>query len=576
MKEYLKSIAEKYQISSAIKKIDVHLEDIDCKIGFLGEFSSGKSTLINSLIGKKVLPAMVNPTSKSLIEIIPKSGIHDIEYYRVNDDGFLSTISAFEFGEIALGESSGSAALFVPESESLQSGFRLIDTPGFTALDKADADIAYGVLPQLDGIVICVDANKGALPKTVTDFIAKPHVMALFERIVIVITFAATKGVTIKKIAQEIKKQMTDLASAAGKASALNPVIVFDGEVALLDRTDSRLQQLLSALRSSFYDKKRTLQQDREKLNLQEIAISIKSILEDSARMVNYDTPELNDQEEKLEKGLKNIEREIKTLDETLEKLERKIENQVRNIVMQFKPQFNKQKADGISDVFTQMVNQINIDIDPLIAKHLDGFVMPNTLQWGSMLEIAISSIEKKVDIGKTIATALIAVAAVPLTGGGSVAAGAEAGAGAGLRLLSKKTIKEGAKVIAKEGVKEGAKLGSLKKVLPVLSEIFKAINPAELAGDIAEAYLKENTIDNILAQIPQYMAGDIIESFREEFDSQLIKPAQQRIADQRESLSLIRSAKMIEKEQRDAYKKQIRDDIKTIQTAMQTAGGVK
>ena len=594
MKEFLKSIANKYEISSAIDKLSVSVENIDCKIGLLGEFSSGKSTLINSLIGKKILPAMVKPTSKCIIEIIPKPGLQSIEYYRVNDDGFLVTISATEFSEIALGNISGSAALFVPENEFLKSGFNIIDTPGFTALDKADADIAYGVLPQLDGIVICVDANKGALPKTVTDFIAKPHVTALFERIMIVVTFASTKSDAIEGIAQGIKKQMTDLALAARKSNAANPVIVFDGEVALSNRDDAGLRQLVASLRTSFYEKVRLLQQDREKSMLRETAISIKAILEDRAKMVNYDTPELDAQEAELEKALKVIEQEIKELDDRLQSLKIKIENQVKNIAMEFSPKFKQQKATGIKDVFTEMVTKINAEVGDLIKKHLVDFTMPNTLHWSSGLENAVAAVERNVNVGKAIGTAVIAAAAAVATAGGSAAAtGAAAGAetaAAGASALTaaeaaaaataareagKAMIKEGAKAAAKksaetvvkETAKEVAKTGVLKKILPFIGETLKAINPAEWVGDIAEGFMKESTINNMLDQTPRYMAGDIIESFKEEFDGHLIKPAQKRIADQRESLSKIRAAKMKTMEDRDVYKKQIMEDIKTIQT---------
>jgi len=577
MKEFLKNIANKYEISSAIDKLNINIEDIECKIGLLGEFGSGKSTLINSLIGKKVLPAMVKPTSKCIVEIIPKADIQEIEYYRANDDGFLSTISASEFSDIALGTTPGSAALLVPENESLKSGFNFIDTPGFTALDKADADIAYGVLPQLDGIVICVDANKGSLPKTVTDFIAKPHVKALFERIMIIVTFAATKSDAIGGIVQRIKNQMTDIAIATRKSNVENPVIAFDGDVALSERDDAGLQQLISTLRTAFYEKVRLLQQDREKSMLLEIAISMKSILEERAKMVNYDTPEFNAQEAELEKSLKVVEQEIKELDERLLSMEKKIEDKVKNIAMQFGPQFKQQKATGIREVFTQMATLINTEISALIKTHLEGFTMPNTLHWSTSMEDAFSSIERKVNVGKGLATAVItAVAAVATSGASTAATEAAAAAegaavGIGTREASKAMVKQGAKTAVEETVKKGAeegvKKGVLAKLLPFIGETIKAINPAEWGGDIAESYLKESTIDNMLIHVPRNMALNIIESFKEEFNVQHIKPARKNITDKRESLSQIRSAKMKTMEERDAYKKQILEDIKAIQT---------
>ena len=53
----LLEIVQKYNLKEIEERInDIETENFDINIAFLGEFSSGKSSLINSLLDRKVLP----------------------------------------------------------------------------------------------------------------------------------------------------------------------------------------------------------------------------------------------------------------------------------------------------------------------------------------------------------------------------------------------------------------------------------------------------------------------------------------------------------------------------------------
>jgi len=86
MQKKLIEFSKKYELDSISNKLSNLNNSLDLKIGFLGEFSSGKSTLINALLNQKVLPSMDKPTSKSVIEIVAKDNITDLEFYELSQN----------------------------------------------------------------------------------------------------------------------------------------------------------------------------------------------------------------------------------------------------------------------------------------------------------------------------------------------------------------------------------------------------------------------------------------------------------------------------------------------------------
>ncbi len=72
MKNQLINFANKYNFKNILDDIKELENNLEIKIGFLGEFSSGKSTLINSLIEQDLLLTMDIPTTKSITQIYSK------------------------------------------------------------------------------------------------------------------------------------------------------------------------------------------------------------------------------------------------------------------------------------------------------------------------------------------------------------------------------------------------------------------------------------------------------------------------------------------------------------------------
>jgi len=569
MNHQIFEIAKKYTYTDITEQLSQPTESIECSIGFLGEFSTGKSTLINALMGAKVLPAMIKPTSKSLITIHPRSNVAEKQYFKRENDS-LSPISPSEFSEIALGEKGGSAALYVPESDALKEGFILIDTPGFSSVDKLDADIAFGVLPQLDGIVICVDINKGSLPKTVVDFIKKPSAIALLERIMIVVTHRSSKSETTwSSIKEEIENQLASAIAATGKKNLQPPILLVDSEDALRNQSAAGLPELVATFQSLYYDRKKELQGAREAATCRSLTERLKINLEERVKMLSFSTPELDNEEAKTEKEIQQCNEDIKRLHAKLEDLKQKIESQVSNTIQSFKPQLHAAKAADISTIYVQMIAQLDSQVSGLVAKQMEGFTMPALSHWGGSLQSEMAAIERNIGLGKSVGTALFSAAVIAATYGAATPLAAEVGGGLAVQggrglLLSaaqnaaKSAAAIAAEKIANEALNSGGKADvesdgkgdaksevKPKTVLQQIATSIEAMNPVSWVADFAEGSLKSSAVDNICSTWPGCIANDIISSLENEYEERLIIPAKDRQRDHRENLSTIRDKKL-------------------------------
>ena len=152
MKKDLLELAEKYELEQLTEKIESLNYLANLKVGFLGEFSTGKSTLLNAMIGKKILPVDVIPTTKSITHIVPKNELENEEFFKVENDGSLTKIDKVDFQDIATGSKEGKTELNIPANDILKESYFFVDTPGLASLAKADTDITFGYLPFWMGL----------------------------------------------------------------------------------------------------------------------------------------------------------------------------------------------------------------------------------------------------------------------------------------------------------------------------------------------------------------------------------------------------------------------------------------
>lgn len=143
----------------------------------VGEFSRGKSTFINALLGKRILPSSTKPTTTIINKISygkePEYHLH----FRDSDD--IKNITEEEFKDITailepdnyedeINEyneklnliSSISYADIKYPTEICKEGVEIIDTPGTNDLDQAREEITFNFIPQSDIAIMLLSANQ--------------------------------------------------------------------------------------------------------------------------------------------------------------------------------------------------------------------------------------------------------------------------------------------------------------------------------------------------------------------------------------------------------------------------------
>lgn len=157
-----------------LKELTVFLEKENFTVVVLGEFSRGKSTFINALLGKSLLPMDVLPETAVLSALLygdePEATIIYCDGHRERgqaDGQYLSQFSA----QSGRHEDISYIQLKYP-AHILKGKIVLVDTPGVSDLDEQRAEITYGFLPQADAVIFLLDAT-APLKKTEKEFLLK-------------------------------------------------------------------------------------------------------------------------------------------------------------------------------------------------------------------------------------------------------------------------------------------------------------------------------------------------------------------------------------------------------------------
>ena len=144
---------------------EINSNDRPLRVGFVGGFSTGKSSMINSLIGEDILGVKLEPATAKITEISfgDKSEIYEV----VNgDESWVFnkiSLEAYQESSVRRDDKSKKISHYILKYPSKNlAKFTIVDTPGFSSTSKEDDELTMEWIKTLDLLVWIFDANKVA------------------------------------------------------------------------------------------------------------------------------------------------------------------------------------------------------------------------------------------------------------------------------------------------------------------------------------------------------------------------------------------------------------------------------
>lgn len=144
-------------------------------IAFIGEFSAGKTSIVNRILSQDNPSATLLPVSMKATTAIPTyiAGGMQERFSFIAGDGSRKLISSNTFSKISkemLAHANGLSSIlkyFVVEYRNQYlNGLSILDTPGFNSNDKDDTKRTMEVINECDALFWVVDVNDGDIRET--------------------------------------------------------------------------------------------------------------------------------------------------------------------------------------------------------------------------------------------------------------------------------------------------------------------------------------------------------------------------------------------------------------------------
>ncbi|MCG8748644.1 dynamin family protein [Tenacibaculum finnmarkense] len=152
---------EKNDLERYEKSIKSHTRPL--RIGFVGGFSTGKSSMINSLLGTELLGVKLEPATAQITELSYGEKFEVLEVTGEEDDYQYKKVSLDSYTESSTkrDNKSNTVSHYIIRCPSKNlSRFTIVDTPGFSSTSKKDDELTRKWVETLDLLIWIFDANK--------------------------------------------------------------------------------------------------------------------------------------------------------------------------------------------------------------------------------------------------------------------------------------------------------------------------------------------------------------------------------------------------------------------------------
>lgn len=442
--ESLRNIAEYLGLKSIVSEIEAidlrsKQENASLILPLVGEFSSGKTTLINALTDSKKLETATKPTTATIFEV--HFGSESCHAKIVDEKGEIHDI--VDLAELKNDTLTDARVVTVFDtSKTIPSTTILVDTPGLSSPDPKHKQTLVNFLPKADGILLVTDINQ-QITRSLTDFI---ETMKLSKRpIFLILTKSDTKSES------EIE--------AAKKYISENCKIPLK-QIAVVSATNNTLEEFYALIDSIQKDKKEILKQvDNQRIKniINTLTNHIGELMQASMSDKDLDEAIRRSQYE-LDKISRNIDRLLNSMSDDIEEQERTISRKfedtvytkLNGLITGQSKNFDGEAISIINSTSTLLLNDYKNNIQTILREHAnkqkdsENEVNLNSLKNLDTSSIQMEGISYNLDLNSMgheydgmIKTVVIAAAAVGAVGavGAVAASGGTAAAAAGAKI---------------------------------------------------------------------------------------------------------------------------------------------
>ena len=534
-RKVIESMLAKYELSSVAESLNGALDFPTAKIGFIGTFSSGKTSILNALLGTN-LPVDIKPTTKSICIIEPVSGVESPRYFR-DDGGTREAVDFMTVCDIINGDSKGDAVVQIKPGNVLHEGMVFVDTPGIDSMGSEEAELTYSYLSMMDAAVVCIPVDDGTLKKSVVDFICSPQLKPFATRLVFLLTKSDLKSPdAVTGIRSEIVRQLEGL-SREGRLPIQEAEIA--NRVLAVSR-ESIGTEFVSFMETNFFKHLPELVAEREKKELRRIAGEMAVILAERAGALSLDASQYEKAISEANAKLSMIAEEEVEKKRELAELTDKLQLRLFDVMMACKGQVTFATDTATRRVaISEMIERIRDEVTSFCQSNVKSFVpSPGILaSMDGRLNSVLTNIDRYRDLSVMVATSLATAYVCP--GAGTAANAGEAAAGAvGQQAAKAGAAARAAKSAAKTVAEEAAKKPSfLTKALGGIATIIKEINPLETVGDIVAEKFKSSSFDDVVRSSARSIADRVVADLAAPYRQEVIAPLRVRMEEVKRGL---------------------------------------
>jgi GTPase SAR1 family protein len=161
--EPLIEATEKPELMDKERFLYERISNPESHVVLLGETSSGKSSIINGLIGMQLLPVKASPSTAAISEIVFNQDLQTSEYYSISKNAEMRKITEQEFCTQCETPADNLARLraHVGTKNPKFYNLRVFDTPGYGAIIDEHEEILKDFIPNSDIVIYTVSYKVG-------------------------------------------------------------------------------------------------------------------------------------------------------------------------------------------------------------------------------------------------------------------------------------------------------------------------------------------------------------------------------------------------------------------------------